>query len=124
MYSTYHLASVTYSLETPNTIRIMISQHIVDQCVQYCTEINFKPFSKSSMFRILSACTATVRKSLHGLDYIAAEGAKAFDDLISILERLGDNGIVQNMDWTLDWIQNWTKKYKFFLIKTTTKNIN
>ena len=49
------------------------------------------------MLRILSACTATVRKSLHGLDYIAAEGAKAFDDLISVLERLGDNGASREM---------------------------
>ena len=84
-------------LETPNTIRMMISQHIVDQYVQCCTEINFKPFSKSSMLRILSACTAPVRKSLHGLDYIAAEGAKAFDDLISILEMLGDKGASREM---------------------------
>ena len=40
--------------------------------------------SKSIMLRILDACKATVRKSLQGLDYIAAEGAKAFDDLIVI----------------------------------------
>ena len=49
------------------------------------------------MLRILPACTARVRKSLHGLDYIAAEGAKAFDDLISILERLGENGTSREM---------------------------
>ena len=49
------------------------------------------------MLRILSACTATVRKSLQGLDYIAAEGAKAFDDLISILDRLGDYGASREM---------------------------
>ena len=84
-------------LETPNTIRMMISQHIVDQYVEYCTETNFKPFSKSSMLHILSACTATVRKSLQGLDYIAAEGAKAFDDLISILDRLGNYGASREM---------------------------
>ena len=38
-----------------------------------------------------------MRKLLHGLDYIAEEGAKAFDDLISILERLGDNGASREM---------------------------
>ena len=42
------------------------------------------------MLRILSSCTATVRKSLHGLDYFAAEGAKAFDDLVAIVEKLGE----------------------------------
>lgn len=42
------------------------------------------------MLRILSSCTATVRKSLHGLDYFAAEGAKVFDDLVAIVEKLGE----------------------------------
>lgn len=75
-------------IETPNTIRSMVSERIANQYIQYCEETNFKPFSKSTMLRILSACTATVRKSLQGLDYIAAEGGKAFDDLISILEKI------------------------------------
>lgn len=74
-------------LETPNTIRLMISQRIVDQYEEYCSETNFKPFSKSTMLRILSACTATVRKSLQGLDYIAAEGGKAFNNLLVILDK-------------------------------------
>ena len=75
----------------------MVAQRIVDQCLEYCNEINFKPFSQSTMLRILTACTATVRKSLQGLDYIAAEGGKAFDDLISVLEKLGDYGA--NREW-------------------------
>ena len=49
------------------------------------------------MLCILSACMATVRKSLQGLDYIGTEGAKAFDDLISILEKLGDYGASREM---------------------------
>lgn len=84
-------------LQTPNTIRTMVAQRIVDQYLEYCNEINFKPFSQSTMLRILTACTATVRKSLQGLDYIAAEGGKAFDDLISVLEKLGDYGA--NREW-------------------------
>ena len=44
-------------------------------------------------WRILDACSATVRKSLQVLDYIAADGAKGFDDLLSILDRLGEHGI-------------------------------
>ena len=36
------------------------------------------------MLRILSACSATVRKSLQGLDYVAADGASAFDDLAKL----------------------------------------
>ena len=42
------------------------------------------------MLRVLSACAATVRKFLQGLDYIAADGAKGFDDVSFIMERLKD----------------------------------
>ena len=39
------------------------------------------------MLRILTACSATVRKSLQGLDYFAADGASAFDDLATLLNQ-------------------------------------
>ena len=39
------------------------------------------------MLRILSVCSATVRKSLQGLDYIAADGASAFDELANLLNQ-------------------------------------
>jgi hypothetical protein len=75
-------------LETPNVIRTMIPNRLVKQYQQYCKETAFKPFGHATMLRILSACSATVRKSLQGLDYFAADGAKAFDDLCRIVERL------------------------------------
>ena len=77
-------------LETPNVIWTMIPQRIVKQYEQYCDETGFKPFGSSTMLRILDAFSATVGKSLQGLDYIAAEGAKGFDDLLNILDRLGN----------------------------------
>ena len=77
-------------LETPNIIRSMIPQRITDQYRQFCSETNFTPFSTLTMLRILSSCTATVRKSLHGLDYFASEGAKAFEDLMAIVEKQGE----------------------------------
>ena len=43
-------------------------------------------------------CTATVRKSLQGLDYIAADGAKAFDDLPAVVVKLKDK-CVCNGEW-------------------------
>ena len=58
------------------------------QYMQYCSETNFKPFSRSAMLRILTECSASVRKSLEGLDYFAAEGARAFDNLASIVEDI------------------------------------
>ena len=44
------------------------------------------------MRRILSECSAFVRKSLQGLDYFAAEGARAFDDLSLVLEQAVEVG--------------------------------
>lgn len=47
-------------LETPNVIRSMIPQRIITQYQQYCLETNAKPFSVSTMQRILSSYSATV----------------------------------------------------------------
>ena len=77
-------------LETPNLIRTMIPERIVAQYTQYCKEVNFTPFSRSTMLRVLSSCPATVRKSLQGLDYIAADGGKAFDQLIEMVLKLNN----------------------------------
>ena len=51
-------------LETPNLIRTMIPDRIVAQYTQYCKEVNFTAFSRSTMLRVLSSCDVTVPKSL------------------------------------------------------------
>ena len=38
-----------------------------------------------------------MRKSLQGLDYISCLGAEAFDDLLEVIEVLGDAG--EGMGW-------------------------
>ena len=75
-------------IEVPNVIRQMIPQRVVQQYKQYCMESNFKPFSETTMLRVLSECSASVRKSLQGLDYFAAEGARSFDDLSVIVRHI------------------------------------
>ena len=80
-------------LETPNVIRTMIPSRLVRQYQAFCDETGFKPFGAATMLRILSACSATVRKSLQGLDYTAAAGAKGFDDLCTVIERLEERGL-------------------------------
>lgn len=84
-------------LETPNVIRNMIKERTIKQYTQYCNEMSFKPFSYSTMHRILSSCSASVRKSLQGLDYISAEGGTAFDDLSKIVDKLIDHGLDQRI---------------------------
>ena len=57
-----------------------------------------KPLSPATILRLLTVCTATVRKSLQGLDYIAADGAKAFDDLSALAVKLKDK-CVCDREW-------------------------
>ena len=79
-------------LETPNVIRSMIQARICAQYRQYCKESGITPFSETTMKRLLTVCAATVRKSLQGLDYISADGAKAFDELLDVVSKLENNG--------------------------------
>ena len=75
-------------IAVPNVIRTMIPERIVKQYLQFCSESNFSPFSRSTILRILTECKASVRKSLQGLDYFAAEGTRAFEDLGSIVDKI------------------------------------
>ena len=50
------------------------------------------PIGERTALRILHECSASVRKSLQGLDNFAAEGGKAVDDLLSLLETLSSLG--------------------------------
>ncbi len=77
-------------IKVPNVIRTMIPEQVVRQYESYCNETGFAPMSRSTLCRVLSVCSASVRKSLQGLDYFSAEGAKAFEDLEAIVEKLGD----------------------------------
>jgi hypothetical protein len=79
-------------LQTPNVIRVSVNERSINQYIQYCKESDKIPLSKSTLRRILSACKASSRKSLQGLDYFSTDGSNAFDDLIKLLDNLVDNG--------------------------------
>ena len=53
--------------------------------MQYCLENKSVPFSERTMLRILSECSASVRKSLQGMDYFAAEGTRVFDVISNLI---------------------------------------
>lgn len=80
-------------IHTPNVIRVTVNERIIDQYLQYCKECEMTPLSRSTLRRVLSACSASVRKSLQGLDYFISEGGKAFDDLLKLVDKLIDCGI-------------------------------
>ena len=49
------------------------------------------------MLRILSECSASVRKALQGLHHYATEGTRAFEELISLVRKLNEWEL--DMEW-------------------------
>ena len=82
--------SSNVQIKVPNVIRTMIPAQIVKQYESHCNESGFSPMSRSTLCRILNVCSPSVRKSLQGLNNFSAEGAKAFEEMQEIIEKLGD----------------------------------
>ena len=76
------------AITTPNVIRTMIPERIVQQNQQYSSETSFTCLSRSTLHRILNVCSASTRKSLQGLDNFSAQGSQAFDDLAKLVDKL------------------------------------
>ena len=91
-------------LKVPNVIRTSIPEHTVRQYQSYCKETCFTPMSRSSLLRILDVSSASLRQSLQGLDYVSSEGAKAFDDIAEVVDKLGDN-YLGGMSWSKELIR-------------------
>lgn len=77
----------------PAVIRTVIPSRIIRQYLDYCKEQEFEPASERSLYRMIEVCSASMQRSLQGLDNTTAEGAEAFDQAFSMLEGLADNGI-------------------------------
>ena len=88
---TMKLSSGT-KITVPNVIRTLVPEQVAQQYQSYCQETGFDPMSHSSLCRILNVCSASIRKSLQGLNYFTADGAKAFDDVQEVIEKLGHVG--------------------------------
>lgn len=77
----------------PAVIRTVIPSRIIRQYLDYCKEQEFEPAGERSLYRMIEVCSASMQRSLQGLDNTTAEGAEAFDQAFSMLEGLADNGI-------------------------------
>ncbi|KAL9963885.1 hypothetical protein ACROYT_G027439 [Oculina patagonica] len=92
-------------VQTPNVIRVSFNERIINQYLQCCKESGRDPLSRSTLRRILTACRASTRKSLQGLDYFVSEGSKAFDDLHELINKLAGCGLeikaIQNIQMKL-----------------------
>ena len=81
----------------PAAIRTLIPLRIFAQYQAYCREIGFDP--DLTLFRILEVCSASMQKSLHGLDYITTDGVQAFETLEDIISTLkAANAVTSNWE--------------------------
>lgn len=100
-------------VQTPNVIRVSVNERIINQYLQCCNETRRDPLSRSTLRGILSACRASTRKSLKGLDYFVSEGCKAFGDLHELTDKLADCGLetneIQNLETKLKARKNYLK---------------
>ena len=71
-------------IKVPNIIRTMIPQRMAEQYTAFCQETEFVPFSKRTMLRVLSECSASVRKSLQGLDNCYVDIEQIISDVSKI----------------------------------------
>ena len=74
-----------------------IPEPIITHYLTYSQECGSSPLSRRTLLRILTLFSASVRKSLQGLDYISSAGSHAFDDLADVVNRLGDE--FMGMTW-------------------------
>ena len=77
----------------PAVIRTLIPSRIISQYMEYCREEGFLPASERSLYRMIEVCSASMQKSLHGLDNVTAKGTEAFDKISAIVESLAEHGI-------------------------------
>ena len=80
----------------PDIIRNIIPSRIVAQYLAYCNESivadDFKPLASSSLFAILDRCSASMRKSLAGLDNFSCDGSTAFDQIRDLCDEMATHG--------------------------------
>ena len=94
-------------IRIPAAIRTVIPSRIVSMYKQHCVSIGVQPASDSTLYRILDACSASLQKSLKGLDNFTAEGSEGFDTMQHIIDVLGDHGVAED-----EWIQSTSKRLK------------
>lgn len=103
---TLHL-STGEKLTIPATIRTTIPSRIVKMYKLHCTNTGFESASERTLYRILEACSASLQKSLQGLDNFTADGSGAFDKMQIIVDSLVNHGLVDKC-----WSQSVSERLK------------
>lgn len=100
------------TIEMPNVVRTVTRSTMISQYMQFCTEEEFVPISRATLFRILEVREASQRKSLQGLDNTAADGSTSFSTMEKIAQQLTQVGV--DKKWSQDVIKN-LQKAKLYL---------
>ena len=77
----------------PAVIRTVIPSRIISQYLELCAIEEFVPAGERSLYRMIEVCSASMQKSLQGLDNTTSEGTEAFDDITFLLETIAGHGI-------------------------------
>ena len=77
----------------PSVIRTLFPSRIIEQYKLYCEEKGLASASERTLYRIIEVCSASMQKSLQGLDNFSADGGEGFDNLLSLLDTLQENGV-------------------------------
>uniref|UniRef100_A0A8W8NIJ4 C2H2-type domain-containing protein n=1 Tax=Magallana gigas TaxID=29159 RepID=A0A8W8NIJ4_MAGGI len=102
----------------PQVVRTTCHSSLLQMYKSYCSETGFVPLSDSTLYKILSTCSASKRTNLTGLDNIATDGAAAVDDLIKMCDQLkglgSETNTVANLTTALKSLKMYLKsEYKF-----------
>ena len=88
-------------LAMANIIRTVTRSTMIAQYLVFCEDDGFQPLSRATMYRVLKAREASLRKSLQGLDNVSADGAESFQRITRIVEELEEEYRVSK-DWCSD----------------------
>ena len=72
----------------PNVVRTVCRSTMIKQYQQRCSEEEFQPLSRATLYRILKVREASQRTSLQGLDDTAASSAEGFETLANTVDEL------------------------------------
>ena len=82
-------------IQMSNVVRTVARSTTINQYFEFC-----KALSRSTLFKILDVREASQRKSLQGLDNIAADGAAGFQTVARIIDDFEKGG--GNKQWRND----------------------
>ncbi|CAG2214053.1 unnamed protein product [Mytilus edulis] len=78
----------------PEVVRSTCSSNLVNMYISYCKENEFVPLSSSTLYKILSSCSAATKTNLRGLDNTAADGSSACDDLTELVKNIASKSVL------------------------------